>query len=290
MERQIEQLSQEIQAFQTELEKLQLELNSVRAIAPEPKSNHPSDISQAYRSAAVATVEKLADVRGVEEAIDALTIQINQRQQQLKELQTVAQKQERLRRVEEARYKLRSEIKRIDDLSAALESAYFDLKSIYNESNADFKALSDTLPQDYSWHLEQLIHFHFLQVPTLVESSGSFTLSCRTVDILKAERDAQQRAQAQSARENKLAMDAQIAAYQQQKTLDKRRNERERIEEILSVKMIELNEAEARRARDMEQVARGVRLNLSGLDAFIASTNVEIEQLQKDLDAVEKNV
>lgn len=290
MERQIEQLNQEIQAFQTELGKLKAELNSAKVIAPEPKSNRPSDISAAFRSAAVATAEKVADVRGVEEAIDALTIQINQRQQQLKELQTASQKQERLRRVEEARYKLRSEIKRIDDLSAALESAFFDLKSIYNESNADFKALSGTLPSEYTWHLEQLIHFHFLQVPTLIENNGSFTLSCRTVDILKAERDAEERMKAQSARENKLAMDAQIAAYQQQKTLDKRRNERERIEEILSVKTTELNEAEARRARDMEQIAKGVKLNISALNDFIGLTNVEIEQLQKDLDAVEKNV
>ncbi len=58
----------------------------------------------------------------------------------------------------------------------------------------------------------------------------------------------------------------------------------------MSVKTTELDEAEALRAKHIEQIARGVRLDLGKIDAFIASTNLEIEQLQNELDTVEQLV
>lgn len=148
--------------------------------------------------------------------------------------------------------------------------------------------MSDNPPGSYAARLEQLIHFNFLQVPILAEQSNSFVLSSRLVDIFKPERDAQQEAQSAAARQVKAAMDAQTAIYQKQKIDKRRQSERQRIQEILDIKKFELNEAEDRRARDMEQVARGVKLDLTRLDYFIALTNSEISQFQKDLDAVEE--
>jgi AraC-like DNA-binding protein len=286
MENQIKQLREEVAEYRSELQKLKNELSAAKAITPQPKSDRPTDISAAFRSAAVATAEKVADVLGVEESIAVLTTQMNQRQQQLEELQKQYQKQLRLGRVEEARQKIREQIQRIDDIAFQAESAYLNLKTLYKEVEGDFKSLSQNPPGSLAARLENLVNFNFLQVPTLVEQNNSFTLIGRQIDLFKPERDAEQRAQAQSARESKEALDAMILASQQRKIVEKQQYERERIQELLSVKTIELHEAEARRALDMEQIARGVRLNISALIDFIKLTNVEIQQLQKDLDAV----
>lgn len=286
MQIQIEHLKQQIEDYEVELRKLRLELSAKSAVTPQPESNHPSDIAAAFRAAAVATAEKLTDTQGLKDAIAALTSQLNQRQQQLQELEKQHQKQLRIRRVEEARQKIRQQVERIDEIAAQTESAYLDLKTLYQEVESDVRLLSDNPPGSYAASLEQLVHFNFLQVPTLVEQNNSFVLSGRSIDLFKPERDTEQRIKAERSREAKLAMDAQIAASQQRKTAQKRRNERQRIEEILSVKTIELREAEALRTRDMQQVSRGVRLNFDKIDAFIASTNAEIAQLQDELNAI----
>lgn len=113
-------------------------------------------------------------------------------------------------------------------------------------------------------------------------------MSTRTIDPFKSEKEAQLRVQAERAREAKIAMDAQISAARQREIAKEREDERERIQKILTVKMAELNVVETRRAKDMEQAARGVRLNFDRVDAFIESTNVEIKQLQDELYLVEK--
>ncbi len=60
----IDQLQQEIKGFETEIVKLQQELSANSQIAPKTISDSPGAIAAAFRSAAVATYERIADVQG----------------------------------------------------------------------------------------------------------------------------------------------------------------------------------------------------------------------------------
>lgn len=290
MENKIEQFKQEIQDYEIELKKLRSELNSFNAVAPQPESSRPGDIAKAFRSAAIATAERVADIQGLKSAIAALEGQLAQKRSQLQNLQQRQQHQQRLDRIQTGKATAKSVGAEINDLVSQLESKINELKAVCYEYEPDHRVLNSKPDFGIYWRPPEFIVFGQLVVPVFLENQGQLTLSTRPIDLFKPEKESQQRAQAERAREGKLAMDAQIAASQQQKIAKKRQDERERIQEILSVKTTELDEAEALRAKHMEQIARGARLNLDRIDAFIESTNVEIKQLQNELDAVEQLV
>jgi hypothetical protein len=289
MENKIEHLKQEIQNYEIELKKLRSELNAFNAIAPpQPESNHPGDIAKAFRAAAVATAQKLTDTQGLKNAIAALEAQLAQKRSQFQELDKQQQHQERLKRIEVGKAEAKSLGDEINSLVSQLESKISELKTICHRYEPDYRVLNSKPDFKDYWRPPEFVLFAHLSVPVFLEHQGQLTLGMRPFDVFQSEREAQQKAQAERARQGKLAVDTQISAARQRETAKKRQDERERLEEILSVKMAELNAVETQRAKDVEQVARGVRLNLDRIDAFIESTNAEIQQLQNELDAVEQ--
>lgn len=284
----IERLKQEIYDYEIELKNLRLELNAKSAVAPQPTSGHPSEISNAFRVAAIATAEKLTDIQGIKSAITALEAQLAQKRSQFQELEKQQQHQERLKRIEVGKAEAKSLGDEINSLVSQLESKISELKTVCCQYEGDHRVLKSKPDFGDYWRPPEFIAFGQLVVPVFLENQGQLTLSTRPFDLFKPERDAQQKAQAERARQGKLAMDAQISAARQREIAKEREDERERIQKILTVKMAELNAVETRCAKDMEQAARGVRLNFDRVDAFIESTNVEIKQLQDELDLVEK--
>jgi len=262
MKNEIEQFKQEIQDYEIELKTLRSELNSFNAVAPQPESNRPSDIAKAFRSAAIATAERVSDIQGLKSAIAALEAQLAQKQEQFKELEKQQQRQERLKRIEIGKAKAKAVGDEINSLVSQLESKISELKTVCCQYEGDHRVLKSKPDFGDYWRPPEFIAFGQLVVPVFLENQGQLTLSTRPFDLFKPERDAQQKAQAERARQGKLAMDAQISAARQREIAKKRQDERERIQEILSVKTTELDEAEALRAKHMEQIARGARLNL----------------------------
>ncbi len=84
---QIDDLRLEIKSFEFEIQKLQQELSANSQIAPKAVSNSPEAIAAAFRSAAVATTERIADVQGIRGAIAELTDRLQPKKVQLGELE-----------------------------------------------------------------------------------------------------------------------------------------------------------------------------------------------------------
>ena len=274
----IDDLQLEIKSFEFEIQKLQQELSANSQIAPKAVSNSPEAIADAFRSAAVATTERIADVQGIRGAIAELTSRLNQKQSQLQKLEAVELKQARTERVETAKQKLREQIERVDDIASLLESAYLELKAIYKEANPDFKALGSAEPGSYSYQLHQLIHFDFLRVPVLVEKSGAFTIGSRTINLFEAEQKAVRDEQMARSRDHRLEQERQWAEVKRRKADEEARIQQEDRAALLKYKQSHLAGAKAERKRLLDSLAT---MNVSGFDRVIFQLEAEIENLEK---------
>ncbi len=212
MENQIERLKQEIYDYEIELKKLRSELNAFNAVAPQPESSRPSDIAKAFRSAAVATAERVADLTGLKSAITALEAQLAQKRSQFQELEKQQQHQERLKRIEVGKAEAKSLGNEINSLVSQLESKISELKTICHQYEPDHRVLKSKPDFGDYWRPPEFVLFAHLSVPVFLEHQGQLTLGMRPFDVFQSEREAQQRAQSERARDSKLAMDAQIAA------------------------------------------------------------------------------
>ena len=274
----IDDLKQEIKSFEAEIGKLQQELSANSQIAPKAVSASPEAIADAFRSAAVATHERIADVQGIRGAIAELTSRLAQKQVQLQKLESVELKQARIERVQTAKQKLREHVEKIEDIASLLELAYYDLKALYKEANPDFKALGSAEPGSYSYQLHQLINFDFLQVPVFVEKSGAFTLGSRAIDLFAPERKAVRDEQMARSRDYRLEQERQWAEVKQQKADEEARIQQEDRAALLKYKQSEVAGAKAERKRLLDSLAT---MNVSGFDRVIFQLEAEIESLQK---------
>lgn len=274
----IDDLQLEIKSFESEIQKLQQELSANSQIAPKAVLNSPQAIADAFRSAAVATTERIADVQGIRGAIAELSSGLAQKQVQLQKLEMEQLKQARIERVETAKQKLRQQIERVDDIASLLELAYYDLKAVYKEANPDFKALGSAAPGSYSYQLHQLINFDFLQVPVLVEKSGAFTLGSRAIDLFAPERKAVKDEQTARSRDYRLEQERQWAEIKQQKADEEARIQQEDKAALLKYKQSHLVGAKAERKRLLDSLAT---MNVSGFDRVIFQLEAEIENLEK---------
>lgn len=275
----VEQLKQEIEDFEREIQKLQQQLAAAGGRTLQLAiGDSPSDISKALQLEAQQVVERQPVLQGIRNAIAELTTRLNQKQSQLQQLEKEQQKQARVKRVEVAQQKLREQVEKIDDIASLLESAYLDLKAIYKEANPDFKALSSAEPGSYAYTMHQLIHFQVVQVPTLVEKNGSFTLGSRTVNLFEPEQKAAREEQAARSRAYRENREKQMAEIQQKQIAEEARQRREQLEAMLSAKQAELEGIKARRA---ELKTWGGSMNLSGFDHAIAQLEHEIASLEE---------
>jgi hypothetical protein len=85
---------------------------------------------------------------------------------------------------------LKHQAERINRLSAELEAAVFEFKAIASEVNQDWKALQAM--QEQTSAAADICRYQAVHLPIVQQkSSGSFVLTSRTLDLFKAEREAQ---------------------------------------------------------------------------------------------------
>lgn len=89
---------------------------------------------------------------------------------------------------------LKNQAERINQLSAELEAAAFEFKSLASEVNLDWKVFQSR--QEPTSAIEDICQYQAVQVPLIRQkSSGSFVMSSQTVDLFQAEREAELLAQ-----------------------------------------------------------------------------------------------
>jgi chromosome segregation ATPase len=128
----IQLLETEITAIQTQIKALREERQQISIEQVRPDNQSPQAIAEAYRRQARQTLQQSAELKGIDDAITALEIQLHWKQQQLQ--------QEQGRRinpieqqVEEARIQARLHAERINQLASDLADEVKTLKAIADE-------------------------------------------------------------------------------------------------------------------------------------------------------------
>jgi hypothetical protein len=128
----IQLLETEITAIQTQIKALREERQQISIEQVRPDNQSPQAIAEAYRRQARQTLQQSAELKGIDDAITALEIQLYWKQQQLQ--------QEQGRRinpieqqVEEARIQARLHAERINQLASDLADEVKTLKAIADE-------------------------------------------------------------------------------------------------------------------------------------------------------------
>ena len=97
-------------------------------------------------------------------------------------------------RTREGWKRLESQAARINQLSVELEEAILEFKAIASEVNRDWRAIQAT--QEPTSAVADICEYQKVNVPNAHQKpSGSFVLTSRTVDLFKAEREAEVLAQ-----------------------------------------------------------------------------------------------
>lgn len=128
----IQLLEAEMTAIRTQIEALREERQQISIEQVRPDNQSPQAIAEAYRRQARQTLQQSAELKGIDDAITALEIQLHWKQQQLQ--------QEQGRRinpieqqVEEARIQARLHAERINQLASDLADEVKTLKAIADE-------------------------------------------------------------------------------------------------------------------------------------------------------------
>lgn len=128
----IQLLETEITAIRTQIKALREERQQISIEQVRPDNQSPQAIADAYRRQARQTLQQSAELKGIDDAITALEIQLHWKQQQLQ--------QEQGRRinpieqqVEEARIQAHLHAERINQLASDLADEVKTLKAIADE-------------------------------------------------------------------------------------------------------------------------------------------------------------
>ncbi|WP_009630209.1 hypothetical protein [Synechocystis sp. PCC 7509] len=274
----IDELRQEIKAFEVEITKLQAELLAASQIAPPMQSNSPEAIANAFRSAAVVTHERIADVQGIRNAIAELTARLAQKKSQFEELEVQQLKQLREKRIEEGKQKLRAKFGDVEKMAEALEGLYFGLKAIALEYEKDFAQIHPPTSGGTALNRNSLLNIEPLTIPHFVEEKDRFVLSNKFFDLFEAEKEALQRQRIEASirsQQNHQDLLAQI----KQRELDKQRAlEQQERAAFIAQKQEQLQTMKSQRGWDMRGQAA---TNFHPLHDAIASLEAEIENLEK---------
>jgi DNA repair exonuclease SbcCD ATPase subunit len=123
----VDRLQAEIEAICSQIEALRRERQQISIAAAAPVGDSPQAIADAYRRHARETAQVSAEVKGIDDAIAALSDRLSQKQQQSGNLQKMSPMEQQ---VEEGRTLARGHAKRINELAAELASEVKELKAI----------------------------------------------------------------------------------------------------------------------------------------------------------------
>ena len=131
----MDKLETYIEAICSEIEALRRERQQLSIGAATPVGDSPQAIADAYRRHARETAEVSAEVKGIDDAIAALSAQLNQKQQQSIKLQRISPMEEQ---VEEGRVLARGHAERINELAGELAAEVKGLKAIADQISPSY--------------------------------------------------------------------------------------------------------------------------------------------------------
>lgn len=276
---QIDDLRSEIKAFEDEIGKLEQELGVVGGRTLQlATSTDPSAIATAVREQAQQVVERQPILKGIRDAIAELTSHLVQKQAQLDQLAAQQLKEDRVKRIEEGRSRLRAKFSDIETAAQSLQNLYCDLKAIALEYETDFAQVYPPSSGHKQLNRAALLNYELLWLPQLTEESDRFILHSKVVDIFEEEK----RLLKQQRLENSLAWrqnhEQQMAEIKQRELDEQLRIEKLERAALLKLKTSELEKFKLARA---ERLAGLKTARVGDFDDAIASLEVEILSLQE---------
>jgi len=131
----VDKLQTDIEAIRSQIEALRRERQQISIGAAVPAGDSPQAIADAYRRHARETAEVSAEVKGIDDAIAALSVQLNQKQQQSVNLQRISPMEQQ---VEEGRELARGHAERINELAGELAAEVKGLKAIADQISPSY--------------------------------------------------------------------------------------------------------------------------------------------------------
>ena len=131
----MDKLQTDIKAICSEIEALRRERQQLSIGAAAPVGDSPQAIADAYRRHARETAEVSAEVKGIDDAIAALSDQLNQKQQLSVNLQRSSPMEQQ---VEEGRVLARGHAERINELASQLAAEVKGLKAIADQISPSY--------------------------------------------------------------------------------------------------------------------------------------------------------
>ncbi|MEG4584452.1 hypothetical protein QUA54_04260 [Microcoleus sp. MOSTC5] len=131
----MDKLQTDIEAIYSQIEELRRERQQLSNTAIVPAGDSPQAIADAYRRHARETAQVSAEVKGIDDAIVALSAQLNQKQQQSVNLQRITPMEQQ---VEEGRALAQGHAERINELAAELAAEVKGLKAIADQISPSY--------------------------------------------------------------------------------------------------------------------------------------------------------
>lgn len=167
----MQKIQQDIEAIRNQIYRLQKERYRMKIPAIAPVDDSPAAIADAYRNQARETVQISAEVKGIDDAIAALKIQLQQKQKQLQQ-QREDGRNPILQELEESREKAKLHAERINEIAAELAEEVKALKAIADEIS----------PSYWQVYFKPFITgFHSISVPFVRSDGKVWTIVNRRV-------------------------------------------------------------------------------------------------------------
>ncbi|MEO6862536.1 MAG: hypothetical protein ABI180_13560 [Microcoleus sp.] len=131
----MDKLQTDIEAICTQIEALRRERQQLSIGAATPLGDSPQAIADAYRRHARETAEVSAELKGIDDAIAALSAQLNQKQQLSVNLQRISPMEQQ---VEEGRARASVHAERINELAGELAASVKELKAIADQISPSY--------------------------------------------------------------------------------------------------------------------------------------------------------
>jgi chromosome segregation ATPase len=131
----VDRLQADIEAICSQIEALRRERQQISIAAAAPVGDSPQAIADAYRRHARETAQVSAEIKGIDDAIGALSAQLSQKQHQSGNSPKMSSMEQQ---VEEGRTLARGHAERINVLAAELASEVKGLKAIADQISPSY--------------------------------------------------------------------------------------------------------------------------------------------------------
>jgi hypothetical protein len=246
------------------------------------------EIATAAKSAALALAERQPQLDGVSNVIALLEQQLSSKQRVLAQLKAQAKTEqdqlERAERLKVAQAKIQDRVKQIYDLSALLQTAFWELKSLHREFNSDYRGAQEKpAGTGFGWTVQNLVEFKSVQVPEVVTFGDRFVVQTRSIDLFRPEKEAARMAQLQKSAAHAENREEAHRVRQLAEAEQAKRQEIERLQGVLAGKHEELRGYERQVASllDSGYTRGGSTLRLD--DSILGRLKAEIQELETQL-------